>query len=209
MCSPNPGVSALSKSKRLQWPPGWSVPRPVSPSPSLTAPATPASRQLLECSELSPPSEHSHMPFPLPAMLFPHFPCGSRSASRSLPQRGLLGPFSKLSCISTTTSSSILPASWGPVLSPPSTHLHLEYLFTKYSGLTVPQMECQLLQGKDFCLPCLWLCPRDSPENLGPMRERRGVREGADSKTSKTEEAPGSHQAQTIFRNLLSLLPPF
>lgn len=134
-------------------------PHPMSPSPSLTTQATPASRQLLECSELSPASERPHMPFPLRAMLFPHFPCGSLSASRSLPQRGLLGPFSKLSCISTITSSSIFPASWGPVLSPPSTHLYLECLFTNYSGLSVPQMECQLLQGKDFvflvycCIP--------------------------------------------------------
>lgn len=66
--------------------------------------------------------------------------------------------------------------------------------------------------GKGFHLPCSLLCPRDqySPENLGPKGRwgREGGKELA-AKHPRPEDAAGSHQAQTFFRNLLSLASPF
>ena len=101
-------------------------PPPVPPAPLTHHTRLPSSHQLLESSQISPASGHPRVPFRLPAVLFPHFPCGSLSSSRSLPQRGLLRPFSSLSCLFTcTTTSHIVTASWSPSpCPPPSTHLH-------------------------------------------------------------------------------------
>lgn len=126
MCLPIPGISALSKSKPRRWPPVWSALLLCRPPPLTHHTRLPSSHQRLESSQLSPASGHPRLPFRLPAVLFPHFPCGSLSSSRSLPQRGLLRPFSSLSCLSTsTTTSHIVTASWRPSpCPPPSTHLH-------------------------------------------------------------------------------------
>lgn len=77
MCFPILGGSAQSKRKSLWWLWGACVigPHPGPPSPSLTMQASPAFCQLLEHSELpTPTSGHPPMPFPLAALLFPHFP---------------------------------------------------------------------------------------------------------------------------------------
>ena len=106
----------------------WDLSSPCAARPLTHHASLPSSCQLLGSLQLAPASGHPHMPFPLPAvLLFPHFPCGSLSSSRSLPQRGLLRPFSSLSCLSTsTTASHIVSVSWSPSpSSPPSTHLHL------------------------------------------------------------------------------------
>lgn len=100
-------------------------PPPGLPAPSLTTPASPA--------PISGWDPHS-LPLPLgiltcpsPHLQFSSCPCGSLSFSRSLPQRGLLRPFSSFSCLSTSTMAShIVSASWNPSPCPaPSTHLHL------------------------------------------------------------------------------------
>lgn len=94
--------------------------RPVWSGLSLSPPRPPRRPlQLSVCGgalSTLPASELPHMPFPLVAMLFPHFPPGPLLillvSGGSPPQGGLRRPFSKSSCIPTTSTS---PTSCFPI----------------------------------------------------------------------------------------------
>lgn len=136
-------------------------PHPVPPSPLAHHTGLSSFCQLLERSELSPASRHPCMPFPLSAMLCPHLPSGPFSASRSPPQRGLLGTFSKLSCISTTSTSLIFLCHRAPLF-PLLTGISIcNICFPVTYGLSVSPAGMSAASGQRFCLPCSRLCCRD------------------------------------------------